>query len=69
MMSSGVTVPRVAAGAGSDPVSIISFISRMPDSPLSGNASAFTILQPLYCFGLCEAVTCAPPMRPRLATA
>ena len=69
MTSSDVTVPRVAAGAGSDPVSIISRISLRPDSPLSGNASRFTSLQPLYCLGLCEAVICAPPSRPCAATA
>ena len=69
MMVIGVTVPRRADGAGSEFVSSSSFISRMPDSPLSGKASAFTILQPLYCFGLCEAVIIAPPIRPALATA
>ena len=69
MMSPRVTVPRCAAGGGSVPPSIISFISRMPDSPLSGKASALTSLQPLYCLGLCEAVICAPPSSPALATA
>ncbi len=68
-MSPRVTVPGVAAGGGSVPASSISFISLMPDSPLSGNASALTILQPLYCLGLCDAVICAPPSRPALATA
>ena len=37
--------------------------------PLSGSASARTILMPLYCPGLCEAVICAPPSRWPVATA
>jgi len=33
----------------------------MPASPLSGSAPSCTSFMPLYCFGLCEAVTAAPP--------
>ena len=40
---------------------IMSRISPSPASPLSGSASARTILMPLYCGGLCDAVICAPP--------
>ena len=42
---------------------------RCPASPLSGNASRRTILMPLYSFGLCDAVICAPPSWPSRATA
>ena len=41
----------------------------MPASPLSGNASGRTSLMPLYSFGLCDAVICAPPSWPSRATA
>ena len=41
----------------------------MPASPLSGSAPARTILTPLYCLGLCEAVICAPPSSPSSTTA
>ena len=41
----------------------------MPASPLSGSASARTILMPLYCFGLCDAVICAPPSSRSFTTA
>ncbi len=43
---------------------IMSRMSEMPSSPLSGNASRRTIFMPLYCFGLCEAVTITPPSWP-----
>ena len=51
-----VTVPRVAAGAGMVPRAIMSRMSEIPSSPLSGQASRLTIFMPLYCFGLCDAV-------------
>ena len=39
-----------------------------PLSPLNGTFPRPTILQPLYCFGLCDAVICAPPSRSSTAT-
>ena len=48
---------------------IISLISFRPTSPLSGLASLATSLTPLYSFGLCDAVICAPPSRPSRQTA
>ena len=51
------------AARGMAPAKIISFISLMPASPLNGNASLRTNLQPLYSPGLCDAVICAPPSR------
>ena len=45
-----------AAGTASS--AIMSRMSAMPSSPLSGNASLRTIFMPLYCFGLCDAVIC-----------
>ena len=41
----------------------------MPASPTSGEAPARTILMPLYCFGLCDAVICTPPSSPSRTTA
>ena len=61
--------PGVAAGGRQRAFWIMSRISPRPASPLSGSASARTILMPLYCDGLCEAVICAPPSSPSLATA
>ena len=40
----------------------------MPASPLSGSAPSPTSFMPLYCGGLCEAVTMTPPSSPREAT-
>ncbi len=48
---------------------IMSRMSEMPASPLSGNAPWRTSFTPLYCFGLCDAVICAPPSKPPAATA
>ena len=48
---------------------IISRISLSPSSPLSGNAAFRTIFTPLYCFGLCDAVTITPPSSSSFATA
>jgi hypothetical protein len=62
-------LPGVAAGGGIVPAAIMSRMSPMPASPLSGSASRRTILMPLYSFGLCDAVICAPPSRPSRATA
>ena len=42
---------------------------RQEAFPLSGNASCRTIFMPLYCLGLCDAVTCTPHSSPSLATA
>ena len=51
------------------PPATMSRICEMPDSPLSGKASARTSFIPMYSFGLCEAVTMAPPSWASLATA
>ena len=40
----------------------------MPESPLSGSAPSCTSFMPLYCGGLCDAVTMAPPSSPCEAT-
>ena len=53
--------PGVAAGAGSVWLTIMLRISLSPSSPLNGKACCRTILMPLYCFGLWDAVICAPP--------
>ena len=68
-MSRVVSRPGVAAGGGRRSSAIMSRMSPMPASPLSGSASARTILMPLYCSGLCDAVICAPPSSPSLTTA
>ena len=68
-MSAVVTAPGAAAGGGSVSPTIMSRMSEMPASPLSGNACARTSFMPLYCFGLCEAVIIAPPSKPPEATA
>ena len=36
-------------------------ISSSPDSPPTGSAPRRTIFIPVYCFGLCDAVTMIPP--------
>ena len=54
----------VAAGGGRRSCAIMSRISEMPSSPLSGNASWRTIFMPLYCLGLCDAVIWTPPSWP-----
>ena len=64
-----VRPPRVGDGAGRRSLAIMSRMSPMPASPLSGKASDRTILMPLYCFGLCDAVICAPPSRSSVTTA
>ena len=48
-----VTLPRVG-GRRRESVrsAIMSRMSEMPSSPLSGNASCRTIFMPLYCFGI-----------------
>ena len=69
MIWRGATEPAFAGGAGMVPARIISFISLMPASPLKGNASLRTNLQPLYSPGLCDAVICAPPSSLSAATA
>ncbi len=53
--------PARPEGAGMRLLVTISAISPMPASPESGNASRRTSFTPLYSFGLCEAVICAPP--------
>ena len=68
-MSAVVTVPGVSAGGGRVPLTSISRMSEMPASPLSGKAACRTSFMPLYCFGLCEAVICAPPSKFPWATA
>ena len=68
-VSAATTRPGVAARAGSRPVAIMSRMSPMPASPLSGNASFRTILMPLYSLGLCDAVIWTPPSWPSRATA
>ena len=45
-----------------------SLSSGIPESPLRGSAPSSTSFMPLYCGGLCEAVTMAPPSSPREAT-
>ena len=62
-------MPVRPARAGTVPVAIISRMSEMPSSPLSGSASRRTIFMPLYCFGLCDAVIWTPPSWPSRATA
>ena len=62
-------LPGVGASGGRVPATIMSRMSLMPASPLSGNASRRTSLMPLYSFGLCDAVICAPPSCPSRATA
>jgi hypothetical protein len=64
-----MTFPGRAAGAGTRPFAIMSRMSEMPASPLSGRASFPTIFMPLYCFGLCEAVISTPPSCASRATA
>jgi hypothetical protein len=56
---------RPGAGGSSPMPSTRCLSSGMPSSPLSGSAPAPTSFMPLYCGGLCEAVTMAPPSRPR----
>ena len=43
-------------------------MSWMPSSPESAIAPSRTSLAPVYCLGLCEAVTIAPPSSPREPT-
>ena len=64
-----VTLPRGPDGAGSLPAAIMSRMSEIPASPLSGNASFRTIFIPLYCLGLCDAVIWTPPSSLSVATA
>ena len=45
------------AACGTRPASARSRTFSMPPSPPSGSAPRRTIFMPLYCFGLCEAVT------------
>ena len=44
-------------------------MSSSPDSPPTGSAPSRTIFIPVYCFGLCEAVTAMPPSSPSSPTA
>jgi hypothetical protein len=61
--------PRPLAGGASRSFTIMSRMSPRPASPLRAAAPWRTILMPLYSFGLCDAVICAPPSRPSLTTA
>ena len=50
------------------PASISARTSWMPASPESASAPSRISLTPVYFFGLCEAVTIAPPSRSREPT-
>ena len=62
-----MVVPATFAGNSSS-AWLRSLSSGMPASPLSGSAPSPTSFMPLYCGGLCEAVTIAPPSSPSDAT-
>ena len=62
-----MSVPATFAGRSSS-AWLRSLSSGIPESPLSGSAPSSTSFMPLYCGGLCEAVTIAPPSSPREAT-
>ena len=66
-MSFGSARPRFAGGPNG--FSARSRTSSSPDSPPTGSAPARTIFMPVYCFGLCEAVTQTPPSSPSSPTA
>jgi len=58
-MSFASAWPRVAAAPNG--FCARSRTSSSPDSPPTGSAPARTIFIPVYCLGLCEAVTQTPP--------
>ena len=52
-----------------NPAKARSRTSSSPESPPTGNAPRRTTFIPVYCFGLCEAVTQIPPSSPSEPTA